>query len=473
VVPPDEGLASDRRKHEAAGPPATATAAANLARLRAQQNRFVPRMMRLCAAAHPYYRELLRKLGLGPQDFQAVEDLRKLPLLPKQDYIRNPGMFRLELGDSEELTLEETTLADVIYTAGSTGKPAPFYDTVHDRFARIHLMKRSAEIAGIRPGDTVMNLFPLTSVPHQGFLSATWGAMAVGSKLLSGLTGRPYPDFRVHNRMDDSIGAIEREKVTVLWGITSYVRRLIMRAQELGKDFRSARLAMVMGEPCPAGMREDIRSRLISLGSKNPAINNGYGATEMIGPANECAEGGGRHIPAPEQFYFEVIERESCAPVPDGEKGMLVMSHLNRRGTVLLRYVMGDVVAMTHETCPHCGRREPRFLGDPFRVDGLVKVKGTLINPQPLNEELTRLLSQGVAEYQVVITREDPADKFSPDAVLLRVACAAEDRERIAREAVALISRVAEIVPGIEFLAADGFSEIAGDYKFKRFIDER
>ena len=78
--------------------------------------------------------------------------------------------------------MEERTIADIIYTAGSSGEPTPFYDTVHDRYARIDLMARATRIAGIGPADTVMNLFPLSAVPHQGFLSATWGPMAAGSQ---------------------------------------------------------------------------------------------------------------------------------------------------------------------------------------------------------------------------------------------------------------------------------------------------
>ena len=71
---------------------------------------------------------------------------------------------------------------------------------------------------------------------------------------------------------------------------------------------------MVMGEPCPPGMREDIRSRLESLGSSNPAISNGYGFTEMQAPAMECVELGPRHIAVPEQFHFEVVDIESGEP---------------------------------------------------------------------------------------------------------------------------------------------------------------
>ena len=150
-----------------------------------------------------------------------------------------------------------------------------------------------------------------------------------------------------------------------------------------------------------------------------------------------------------------------------------MLSHLNRRGTVLLRYMPGDVVALTHETCPHCGRQEPRFLGTPYRADGLTKVKGTLINPASLHEQLARLGHRGLAEYQIVVTREDTQDPFSPESLVVRMACAPEDRERVAREVTELVSRAAEITPVTEFLPQDGFSEIASDYKFGRFVDER
>ena len=458
--------ATDDRK----SPP---SAEENIARLRERQNGYVPKMMRLCAEGHPYYGPLMRKLGLTPNDFRTVEDIRKLPPLPKKEYAADPEAFKLDLEDVPDLAPEETTLADIVYTAGSTSKPAPFYDTVHDRFARVQLMGRAAAIGGVGRDDTVMNIFPLSSIPHQGFLSASWGAMASGAKLLTGLTGRPYPDIPVHKRMDEAIDIAESQRATVLWGITAYVRRFVMRAQELGKDFSSVRLAMVMGEPCPPFMREDIRSRLMEMGSEAPTTNNGYGLTETQGPAMECVELGGMHQPSPEQFFFEVIGRDTGEPVPDGEPGMMLVSHLNRRGTVLLRYVGGDVVTLTHETCPHCGRTEPRFLGSPRRTDGFTKVKGTLINLGSLQDELSALLRRGVSEYQIVLTTEDRSDPFSQDAMILRVACAFEDQERVGQEAKAVVRSAVEITPEIEYLPADGFGEIAAGYKFKRVIDER
>jgi len=459
-----------RQRQDPAADTATDT---YLQRLRERQNAYLARMAPLWAQAHPYARRILREHGLTPDDFHTVDDIPKLPPMTKQDYISDPELFRLDPSRTTGLSLEERTIADIIYTAGSTGDPTPFYDTVHDRFARIQILERGAHIAGVGPDDTVMNLFPLSAVPHQGFLSATWGAMATGSKLLSALTGRAYADFPVHRRMDEAIDLIERQRATVLWGITSYVRRVILRAETLGKDFSAVRLVMAMGEPCPTAMRDDMRARLTRLGSPHVTVNNGYGMTELMGPSTECRENGGAHLPAPEQFYFEVVDPQTYAPVPDGTRGLLVLTHLNRRGTVLLRYVAGDVVALTHDQCPHCGRWEPRFLGSPFRVDGLTKVKGTLVNPAVLLEGLSGLLSRGVKEFQVVISHEVPSDPLSADELRVRVACAEEDQARLQLEIEATVRTETEISPAIEFLPADGFGEIAGGYKFKRFVDER
>ena len=72
-----------------------------------------------------------------------------------------------------------------------------------------------------------------------------------------------------------------------------------------------------------------------------------------------------------------------------------------------------------------------------------------------------------------MLTTEDRSDPLSPDAMLLRIACAPEDRERIDRESKAVVRGAVEITPGIEFLPKDAFAEIAGGYKFKRVVDER
>jgi phenylacetate-coenzyme A ligase PaaK-like adenylate-forming protein len=86
---------------------------------------------------------------------------------------------------------------------------------------------------------------------------------------------------------------------------------------------------------------------------------------------------------------------------------------------------------------------------------------------------MTYLLQRGVAEYQVVIGRENSKDPYSGDMLTVRVAAADQDRARLFAEVVSTITHSVEITPQVEFLPKDGFAEIAGGYKFNRFVDER
>jgi len=436
----------------------------------AQEERFM-RQMDLVFKAHPYYNGLFKEAGLTKGDIKGLDDLHKIPLTYKEDYLARPEDFRLDMERVPGATTEERTLWEIIFTAGSTSSPTPFYDTCYDHYARISQLKRTTEIAGITPEDTVINLFPLTSVPHQGYLSAFYGTQAAGAKLISGYTGSYDGGFGLIRRSTDVIRMIEKHRVTVLWGISFFLRRLVMRAQEMGCDFSSVRLALPMGEGSPAGMREDVRRRLVDMGAKELKVLNGYGFTEKHGPSMECAELKGFHIPKPARYFFEILDRETLEPVREGEEGLVVMTHLDRRGTCLLRYVVGDVCSLSYESCPECGRWEPRFTTTPYRVGGIVKVKGTLVNVSALYDVISRI--EGIDEYEIILTQVDPSDVLSEDVLLIKVACEGEANPGLAERVAEEVRRSQEVTPKVELVPADHYTGILKGYKFKRFRDIR
>src|ERR1700726_2793070 len=250
--------------------------------IRAIQDQRFRNQMALCFKAHPYYQEVFSRLQLTPDDFETLDDVHKLPITTKSDYMKNPQAFRLNA--LPEFTPYERILWDVSYTTGTTaGMPTPFFNTTHDYFAVLEQLKRLCEIMGISEKDTVINQFPLTPVPHIGFLRTRDYATIIGAPVVNALTGTPYPAYPVHRRLDDAIRMVEQHQGTVLSGIVSYVRRLVMRAEELGADFSHVRLVAALGEPCPRGMREDMRRRLVRLGANEQQlkIGNSLGFTEM------------------------------------------------------------------------------------------------------------------------------------------------------------------------------------------------
>ncbi len=442
------------------------------AEIRVQQDQRFQHQIALCFKAHPYYQEVFARLHLTPDDFQTLDDLHKLPVTTKQDYMKNPQAFRLN--PLPEFLPQERILWDVSYTTGTTsGMPTPFFNTTHDYFATLEQLKRLCDIIGISEDDTVMNLFPLTPVPHIGFLRTRDYATVIGAAVVNALTGMPYPPYPVHRRLDDAVRMVERHKGTVLSGIVSYIRRVIMRAEELGADFSHVRLIVALGEPCPRGMRDDMRRRLLRLGSNDSAlvVGNALGFTEMQGSTGECVELGGGHNPGPDQFYFQVVNEQSHEPLPDGERGLFTVTHLDRRGTVLLRYITGDLNAISNETCPHCGRQGPRVITNTVRTAELVNLKGTLINPDIIKEAIATV--EGIEEYQIVFTKERLDDSYSGEKLVVRVASQPDQRERVQAQLMAKVTEAAEMRPTIEFVGMSDIFDPAKTLKSVRVVDLR
>ena len=424
-------------------------------------------MLTLCARGHAFYQQQWDKAGVDVSTIRSVQDLAALPLTSKHDLMNDPEGFRLRCPD---LPLHQRALWEILHTSGSTGEPTPIYVTSHDYQAYLFQAQRVAAISGITDRDVLANLFPLTPAAMGSFARSEANAYAAGASVVGALTGAPWGDFAIHRSLDDAVRMVERHHCTVLWGITSFVRRVVMRAAELGADFTSVRMCGVTGEASTPAMRDDIRSRLRALGAADTIIFDRYGSTESGGLA-QCCEEGDWHNPAPELLYHEVVDPDTGQPLPDGERGALAITHLSRRGTVLLRYLVGDIVSLCHTPCPHCGRTGDRIVGPVVRTKDLVKVKGMLINPAVLLDTLRKV--PGVDEFQVVLTKQDQDDPFSMDDMVLRVASNRSDRDVLAASLITVAQSAVGVRPRVEFVAANAIYDPGHDAKSKWLVDER
>lgn len=431
------------------------------------QDERLRRMLALCARGHPFYRRRWAQAGVDAAQIRGVADLERLPLTTKQELMADPEAFRLQL---PELPLHERALWEVIYTTGSTGDPTPVYNTTHDYHAYLFQSRRVAEISGIRETDVIANLFPLTQAPMGAFLRSATNAYAAGATICAALPGAAHGGFGVHRPLDYAVHTVEVHRATVLWGVPSFVRRLLLRALERKADFSSVRMCAITGEPSTPALREELRRCLRALAAADTLVFDRYGSTEL-GAFAQCREEGDWHNPAPEIQYHEVVEPQTGRRLHDGERGTLAVTHLDRRGTVLVRFAVGDTVSLARAPCPWCGRSGDRVVGPVVRGSGLVKVKGMLVNPAALLTALSAL--QGADELQVVIQPEDDADPYSMDEMVVRLACAPGVRERLAREAVASAVAAVQVRPRVEFVEAAEIYDPGREAKAARFVDRR
>ena len=85
-----------------------------------------------------------------------------------------------------------------------------------------------------------------------------------------------------------------------------------------------------------------------------------YGMTETgLAGAVGCTLGGGYH-PWSSDLYYEVVDPETGAVLPDGQEGELTVTTLGRRGMPLIRYRTGDISRILPGPCP-CGSVLPHM----------------------------------------------------------------------------------------------------------------
>jgi phenylacetate-coenzyme A ligase PaaK-like adenylate-forming protein len=231
------------------------------------------------------------------------------------------------------------------------------------------------------------------------------------------------------------------------------------------------RLVFVTGEGFGEEARADLIDRLKRVGAAAPWVSVSYGATEMQGGMVECAHGSGYHNPAPDQFLFEAVDPDTKRPLADGDEGLILLTHLDRRGTVMLRYALGDVARLTREPCPHCGALTERIVSMPRRVDNLVKIKGMLVNPQVLVDAIRG--EPALQDFQAVVDKENPNDPLSMDRLRLRIVPAASAGSALDAELAQRVQRAIGVTPVVERTAADDPLLVGRGWKARPIVDLR
>lgn len=424
------------------------------------QATYLAEMLALARERHGFYRERLVREAIT-----SIGDLARLAPTAKADYMAAPERFVL---DTRDLPEEMRMVWDTMYTTGtSAGRPTPFVSTTFDFYRILELQRNMLELRGVRDDDVIANLFPVTRAPHGAWIRVLHAAASRNLRVVSAMPGRPSEHFTVGRDTDAVVRIVASSGATILWGVPSYLAGLIERAGELGADWRAVRRVFVTGEGLSEAARTALVEGLARCGAR-AQVSISYGSTETQGGFVECAPGSGYHNPAPDQLLVEMLDPNTFAPVPDGAPGLVCITHLRRRGTVLLRYLLGDVSIRTREPCPHCGANTDRLIAMPRRADALLKIKGMLVNPAVLVEALEGVLGARVFQASVAATADAP---LARDALVVRVA-ALEDAALAERAADAVKAAIG-VTPEIVFVAADALVDPGEAWKMKKLVDRR
>ncbi len=105
---------------------------------------------------------------------------------------------------------------------------------------------------------------------------------------------------------------------------------------------------------------------------------------------------------------WEVVD-ETLHALPDGNRGLTVVTNLCSEASPQLRFLVGDYTTLTHERCT-CGRTHARAVGGMAgRLDDMLNVRGITLFPSSIEDIVRRIPVLG-AEFSIVLTRERDLD---------------------------------------------------------------
>lgn len=332
----------------------------------------------------PLYRRRFAELGIDPYDVQSLADVQRLPFTTKADLRENYpyGLFAVPLRDVVRMQA----------SMGTTGRPTVVGYTSGDVRRWSELAARILTAGGVTKDDAVQIAF------NYGLFTGAFGIHS-GAELIGASV---IPSSGGNARRQISI--MQDYRTTALICTPSYALHLADTLDEMGinKTALSLRFGLFGSEPWTEETRREIEERLGVQATDN------YGLSEITGVAGECLERCGLHINE-DHFLAEVVDPETGAVLPEGQRGELVLTTLTKEAFPLVRFRTGDLTTLIGAPCA-CGRTFRRMTRIPGRSDDMLIIHGVNIFPAQIE---TLIASTGLADphYQVVLDRQGHMDQ--------------------------------------------------------------
>ncbi len=412
----------------------------------AWQNERLVKQVRHVYEHVPYYRSLMEKKGVTPDDIRSVDDLHKLPFLTKDD-LREAYPYGL-------LAVPRNEVVRIQSTSGTTGRRVVAFYTQHDIDLWDECCARAIVAAGGTKDDVVHVSYGYGL--FTGGPGLNGGSHKLGSMTLPMSSGNTERQIQF---MCD-LGS------TILCCTPSYAAYLGESIRERGLQDKIQLKAGIFGaEAWSEEMRRDIEKLL------NIKAYDIYGLTEISGPgvAFECSAQAGMHINE-DHFIAEIIDPNTGEVLPEGEKGELVFTSITKEAFPLLRYRTRDICVLTREKCP-CGRTHVKMSKPMGRSDDMLIVKGVNVFPSQIE---TVLLSKGYpANYQILVSREHNSDKLEVQVEMTpeMFSDAVSDITRREKELIDALKAMLGIYAAVKLVAPKTIARSEG--KAVRIIDNR
>lgn len=344
-----------------------------------------------------FYRRIFDRAGIGPQDVRTLDDIGLLPFTTA-DNLREDYPFPL-------LSVPQEDLVRIHSSSGTTGKRKILAYTAKDVADWREMFARCYRMAGVGPGDRVQ-----IAVGY-GLWTAGVGFQA-GCEEVGAMAVPVGP-----GNLDLQCQFLTDVKSNVVCCTASMALLLAEQVHERGLSDQVNVDTVILGSECCG---EAMQSRIRELFDADH-IYDITGMTELYGPGAgiDCSRHEGIHFWA-DYYIAEVLDPETLEPVPEGERGELVVTTLRKEAAPLIRYRTRDLTRLIPGRCS-CGSVMPRHDRLVGRTDDMFIFRAVNVYPSQIEDILARTERVG-SEYNVVLERENGKDHMkvlierAPDA---------------------------------------------------------
>jgi len=308
----------------------------------------------------PFYRKRFKDAGFNPASLKYLDDLKKIPVLTKDDILAN--LDQLVAKNFREKEIHES------HTGGTTGVKVHFYRDNGCLALKEAVNIRCERWTGWEIGEAIGIVWPAM----QDYL----GKITSKTALKNSIWKREYvlPAAVLTEEDMRKYYVLLRGKKPSL--IKAFPYSLFLFAKYMLEnelvDIRPNGI-VTTGEPLYKQQREIIERVF------NTKIFDSYGSRETSTIAQECEIHGGYHINA-EAHVVEFLSSEGM-PIEPGKRGEIITTDLFNFGMPFIRYAVGDTGVKSPKKCS-CGRNLPLMEKVHGRVfDEIVSPTGRKVSP--------------------------------------------------------------------------------------------
>lgn len=291
-----------------------------------QQNAWLRKCLIHACENIPWYMEKFRGYGVDPNSENAFSELKKFPVLTKNEVILNHGSFFMA-------GVNRSSLA--FCTSGTTGEPMRAYSTANQWVMEQGLIWRQWKWAGYKFRDKIATFRSYAPTVNEPKIYV--------DRL------KNWAFFSVFDMTDEDLEAyfsfLQSWQPKFIRGYPSALSLVARYAKSKSLKIASLKAVFCASETTTPELRKLVRDAL------GVEIFDHYGQAEITAMFHDCESHGGMHL----DWEYGFVE---LLPTENPNLKRMIATNLHNTAMPLLRYDTGDLVFGSWEKCV-CGRGAP------------------------------------------------------------------------------------------------------------------